>query len=88
MKILFLVLMGLLLLSLVGMLSSNEELSSFSCELYKSVLIALSVWSIIGFINWNKPTAMDVYRGRTTLEITYKDGVAIDSVVVFKNSKQ
>ena len=30
------------------------------------------------------PTAMDVYRGKTTLEITYKDSVAVDSVVVFK----
>ena len=30
------------------------------------------------------PTAMDVYQGKTTLEITYKDNVAIDSVVVFK----
>lgn len=31
-----------------------------------------------------EPTAMDVYRGKTTLEITYKDGVAIDSTVVWK----
>lgn len=31
------------------------------------------------------PTALDVYKGKTTLEITYRDGVAIDSVVVFKN---
>lgn len=31
------------------------------------------------------PTALDVYRGRTTLQITYKDSVAIDSVVVFKD---
>ena len=30
------------------------------------------------------PTAMDVYQGKTTLEITYKDGVAIDSTVVWK----
>ena len=30
------------------------------------------------------PTAIDVYRGKTTLEITYKDSIAIDSVVVFK----
>ena len=28
---------------------------------------------------------IDVYRGNTTLEITYRDSVAIDSVVVFKN---
>lgn len=34
------------------------------------------------------PSAMDVYQGKTTLEITYKDGVAIDSVVVFKNGKK
>lgn len=31
------------------------------------------------------PQAIDVYRGNTTLEITYKEGVAIDSTVVFKN---
>ena len=32
----------------------------------------------------DEPTALDVYRGKTTLEITYKDSVAIDSVVVWK----
>ena len=31
-----------------------------------------------------EPTALDVYRGKTTLEVTYRDSVAIDSVVVFK----
>ena len=35
-----------------------------------------------------KPTAMDVYQGKTTLEITYKDGVPVDSVVVFKNNEK
>ena len=32
----------------------------------------------------NKPSAIDVYKGKTTLEITYKDSVAIDNVVVYK----
>lgn len=32
-----------------------------------------------------KPKAIDVYRGKTTLEIIYKDGIAVDSTVVFKN---
>jgi hypothetical protein len=32
----------------------------------------------------DKPTAIDVYRGKTTLEITYRDSVAVDSVVVYK----
>ena len=30
------------------------------------------------------PTALDVYRGKTELEITYRDSVAVDSVVVYK----
>lgn len=35
-----------------------------------------------------KPTAMDVYQGKTTIEITYKDGVPVDSIVVFKNKEK
>ena len=35
-----------------------------------------------------KPRAMDVYQGKTTLKITYKDGIPIDSVVVFKNKEK
>lgn len=30
------------------------------------------------------PSALDVYRRNTELEITYKDSIAIDSVVVWK----
>lgn len=33
---------------------------------------------------YNEPTALDVYRGKTTLVITYRDSVAIDSMVVYK----
>ena len=29
-------------------------------------------------------TPIDVYRGKTTLEITYRDSIAIDSTVVWK----
>ena len=29
-------------------------------------------------------SALDVYRGKTTLEITYRDSVAVDSTVVYK----
>ena len=35
-----------------------------------------------------KPTAMDVYQGKTTIEITYKDGVPVDSIVVFKDKEK
>lgn len=32
----------------------------------------------------NKPTAMDVYQGKTELEFTVVNGEAIDSTVIFK----
>ena len=31
-----------------------------------------------------KPKAIDVYRDKTTLEITYKNNIPIDTVVVWK----
>jgi hypothetical protein len=45
--------------------------------------LIIGIGIIYGFAN---PiiTPMDVYRGKTTLEITYKEGIAIDSVVVWK----
>lgn len=32
------------------------------------------------------PTAMDVYKGKTTLQYTIVDGIKIDSIVVFKKN--
>ena len=49
-----------------------------------SYVILLTIF-ILCLIYWSKPTAIDVYRDKTTLEITYKDGVPIDSTVVWKD---
>ena len=49
--------------------------------------IMSSMWALAAFVSlieYNTPTALDVYRGKTTLEITYRDSVAIDSTVVYK----
>lgn len=52
-------------------------------------LIVFSIGELFIIISliehYNKPTAIDVYRGNTTLEITYRDSIPVDSVVVFKN---
>ena len=45
-------------------------------------IIIISVF--ISDIIITKPSALDVYRNKTTLEITYKDSIPIDSIVVFK----
>lgn len=48
-------------------------------------LAIIGIISICYFADINNiPSAIDVYRGKTTLEITYKDSIPIDSVVVFK----
>lgn len=39
----------------------------------------------LGVYNSTNIPAIDVYRGKTTLQITYKDSIPIDSVVVYKN---
>lgn len=57
-----------------------------------AVIIIVFVGSVLGFVShnimyYNEPPAIEVYRGNTTLEITYKDGVPIDSVVVYKSNK-
>lgn len=40
---------------------------------------------ILILIHLQQPTAIDVYEGKTTLEITYKNGVPVDSTVVWKS---
>lgn len=52
------------------------------------LMAALFIIIIVSIIRINHtfstPTALDVYRGKTTLQITYKDSIPVDSVVVFK----
>ena len=42
---------------------------------------------LLGIFSY-EPTAMDVYKGKTELQITYKGDVPVDSVVVFKNKEK
>ena len=50
---------------------------------FYSFMFSLGILILLGF-SLNEPKAIDVYRGKTTLEITYKDKVPIDSIVVWK----
>lgn len=49
-----------------------------------SIGILLVLVGIVSILSKN-PTALDVYQGKTTLEITYRDSIPVDSVVVFKD---
>jgi len=50
------------------------------CSMFGALIIRESVESM-------RPSAIDVYRGKTELKITYQNGVPIDSTVVFKENK-
>lgn len=73
----------LVLSSIVGLIS-NEKVEEVCFEIRKGSIIALATVCVCGIIKISTPQAIDVYRGRTTLEITYRDSIPIDSVVVFK----
>ena len=61
--------------------STESKTAAYIVGLLGAYLIVLAIL----YHNQDKrPSAIDVYRGKTTLEITYKDGVPTDSVVVFK----
>ena len=49
-----------------------------------AILCILEINIVNDIIEVPKPTPMDVYQGKTTLEYTIIDGDKIDSIVVFK----
>ena len=46
--------------------------------------VAIMVGGTMMICENNCPQAIDVYRGKTTLQITYKNNVPIDTTVVYK----
>ena len=56
-------------------------LLTITCLMGMGFFLAIGLYS---FDTKDTPTALDVYRSKTTLEITYRDSVAVDSVVVYK----
>ena len=55
------------------------------CTLFCVGVVTILCWTIDRDIT---PTAMDVYQGKTTLEVTYEDGVPVDSIVIFKKGRK
>ena len=57
-------------------------------RLFSAFLLTISAIILAVLIlydeNRNTPTSLDVYQGKTTIEITYRDSIPVDSVVVFK----
>ena len=52
-----------------------------------AILMTIEVYLLADIIGEPKPSALDVYRGNTELEIISVNGTPTDSVVVFKKEK-
>ena len=75
------------LLILVKYIKSNIDdsfdLGFFMGELIM-ILIVLEVFFLSNIIEEPTPSALDVYRGNTELEITSVNGIPTDTIVVYK----
>ena len=49
-----------------------------------AILMTIEVYLLADIIGEPKPSALDVYRGNTELEITSVNGRPIDTIVVYK----
>ena len=84
MEIFVIILLIVFILSVTFGFIYNDKVAKKCFEIQKYSLIALSAVCVCGIIKISSPQAIDVYRNRTTLEITYRDSIPVDSIVVFK----
>lgn len=77
-----------LVLLLVILIMGVDSLSKAKYDSVGVVLVASIILTFTVLITTlclkDNPRAIDVYRGNTTLERTYRDGIPIDSTVVWK----
>lgn len=64
--------------------TNNKDSRSVSAFLL-SVFVIITFAAYLTYENRKIPTAIDVYQGKTTIEITYRDTIPVDSIVVFKD---
>lgn len=74
---------ALLIVGIDGAISNDSFTVWF--VLVSSSLLIFAILAIALYLKVEQPKAIDVYRGKTTLEITYKDRMPIDSTVVWEN---
>ena len=76
----------LYLISLVWNILTNDN--DKDIRFFSAILLTISAIMFVelfsSYENRNTPTAKNVYEGKTTLEITYRDSIPIDTIVVLK----
>lgn len=69
---------------LMMFLEMNNKPSIIAVLLFIFTMFGTATFMEAIYREYSPPAAIDVYRNKTTLLITYKDSVAVDSTVVYK----
>ena len=89
------IIIGIVIIAIIILLdhiSNNSKTAKFSDGISGGIIISMFFIIEIGIVsdilasNNPKPTAMDVYQGKTTLEYKVVDDIKVDSCVIFKNN--
>ena len=70
----------------IGENSTNDFYKGWWIGFLMMTLIVLDVNLLSNIIGKPTPSALDVYRGNTELEITSINGISTDTVVIFKKN--
>lgn len=83
--ILGLIIIGLIVLKIhISHYCSDDLNVGFFFGFWLIICVVIEIGIVSDIIGEPKPTPMDVYQGKTTLEYTIRDGIKVDSVVVWK----
>ena len=88
--IIFTIIVGVLILALITLVAYLNERygGNFNNGVIIGIIIAIlmviEICLVSMIVEKPTPSALDVYRGNTELEITSVNGTPIDTVVVFK----
>jgi hypothetical protein len=63
---------------------ANDKDARFFSALILTISAIMFVALFTAYEDRNTPTPKSVYEGKTTLEITYRDSIPIDTIVVLK----
>lgn len=69
----------------IGFASNFDASQLAGCIMASFVIMIIFIAITLIFIDADfEPRAIEVYRGNTTLEITYRDSIPVDSIVILK----
>lgn len=86
------IIVGLIVIGLIVLINflSSRSCSDFDDGFRLGVVLiifcVIEVGIVSDIIGEPKPTPMDVYQGKTIIEYTIRDGVKVDSVIIFKEN--